>query len=157
MKRLYAAVLCTSLGCGTSAIITRKNGTDEGRIVRSTSTSVIVDTGAGERSIPRDQITDVDHPGNVVAVIGAVLLGYGLLNIAVGASHCEEKGGAFCTGVFAPAVVGLGMGIWGVSVWGRSTRAVREPGPRGPELSLAPLVVRSGQSTGGGGALTLRY
>jgi RNase P/RNase MRP subunit p29 len=157
MKRLIAAALCTSLGCGTAATITRKNRTDEGRIVRSTSTSVIIDNGAGERSIPREEITDIDHPGNAVAVVGAVLLGYGILNIAVAASHCEEKGGAFCTGVFIPAAAGLGMSIWGLTVWSRSTRAVREPGPRGPELSLAPLVVRSGQSAGGGGSLTLRY
>jgi hypothetical protein len=160
MKRLLAAVLCASFGtgCVTTATITRKGGqTEEATIVRGTSSSVMVETGAGERAIPRDEITDIDHPGNVAAVIGALLLGYGVLNISVGASQCDRRGAAFCTGVFTPAAVGLGMSIWGLSVWTRSTGAVRNTGSRGPELSLAPLILRSGDHAGGGGTVTLRY
>jgi hypothetical protein len=157
MKRLIAVVLCASLGCATTATITRKNGQhDEATIVRGTTSSVMVDTGAGERPIPREEITDIDHPGNVHATVGALLLAYGILNISVGASQCDRRGAAFCTGVFTPAALGLGMGIWGLTVWSKSTKAARETGPRGPELSLAPLL-RVGDQPGGGGQLTLRY
>jgi hypothetical protein len=160
MKRLIAAVLCASFaaGCSTTATITRKGGqVDEAIIARSTSSSVMVETGAGERPIPRDEITDIDHPGNVHAVIGSLLLAYGILNISVGASQCDRRGAAFCTGVFTPAAVGLGMTIWGHTVWSRSNGAGRPSGPRGPELSLAPAILRVGDRTGGGGALLLRY
>ena len=58
MKRMIAAVLCASFGagCATTATITRKSGQqDEATIVRGTSSSVMVDTGAGERPIPREE------------------------------------------------------------------------------------------------------
>jgi hypothetical protein len=159
MKRPIAVILCASLlaGCGTTATIYRKNGQqDEATILRGNSTNVVVDTGAGERAIPREDITDIDHPGNVHATIGAFLLAYGILNIAVGTSQCQSKGAAFCTGVFLPATVGLGMSIWGLTIWTKSSNAARNTGPRGPELSLAPLL-GLGEQKAGGGTLTLHY
>jgi hypothetical protein len=159
VKRPIASILCASLfaGCGTTATIYRKSGQqDEATILRGSSSSVMVDTGAGERPIPREDITDIDHPGNVHATIGAVLLAYGILNIAVGSSQCQSKGAAFCTGVFLPATLGLGMSIWGLTIWSRSSTAARSTGARGPELSLAPLL-GTGVQKAGGGALTLRY
>lgn len=158
MKRAVAAALCLSLGagCATTATISRRNGgRDEAALVGGTSTSIMVDTGAGQRSISREDIVDIDHPGNVHAVVGALLLAYGILNISVGAPQCEARGGAFCAGVFTPAAVGLGMGIWGLSVWGKSTSAARKT-TRAPELSLAPMF-RAGHQTAGGGSLILRY
>jgi hypothetical protein len=160
MKRMIAAVLCASFaaGCGTTATISRKNGQqDEATIIRSTSTSLMVDTGAGERAISKDEIVDIDHPGNVHAIIGGLLLAYGILNISVGAGQCDSRGAAFCTGVFTPAAVGLGMSIWGLTVWSKSTAAAHGPVTRGPELSFAPTVVRVGERSGGGGALLLRF
>jgi hypothetical protein len=38
-------------------------------------------TRDGERAIPRDQIADVDHPGNVAVVAGSVLLAAGTVNL----------------------------------------------------------------------------
>jgi hypothetical protein len=160
MPRRLAAALAAALagGCSTTATIHGRNGLpDEATIVRGTSTSVMVDNGAGERAIPRSQIADIDHPGNVHAVVGAALLAYGILNISVGVPRCEEKGPAFCTGVFTPAAVGLGMSIWGLAVWSKSNRAARENAGTGPELSLAPQLLVAGPRRYGGGALTLRY
>ncbi len=126
-KKITVALLASSLicGCSTTATISRTNGRDiEARIERSTPGAVVVQTeGGSEVSIPRSEITDIDHPGNAAAVVGALLSAYGGLNIASGASKCSDNGGAYCTGVFLPAAIGVPMLIWGLSTWIGSTGA----------------------------------
>jgi len=123
---LAAILLC---GCSTTATISRINGRQvEAKIQRSTPGAVVVQTDAGkEVSISRSDISDIDHPGNVAAVIGGLVSAYGALNIAVGAPRCGEGGGAYCTGVFLPAAIGVPMLIWGLSTWVGSTSAVSSP------------------------------
>ena len=161
MHAKLAAIICAAgtAACSTTATIHRRSGVEEeASVVGSTRTVLVVKSGERERQIPYHDVVDIDHPGNVHALVGTLLLAYGVLNIAVGSPRCEKEGAAFCVGVFLPATVGAGMAIWGFTVWSssRSAAAVREPS-RGPELSLAPWVLRTDQGYQGGGAFRLRY
>ena len=112
-------------GCGTTATVTRFDDFEiEGHIVDGSSSSItLLDQSQHERQIPRAQIKKISHPGGAAAIIGGILLAYGLYNISVGVSRCQERGIAFCTGVFAPATIGAGMGVWGLVVNNRSREA----------------------------------
>lgn len=112
-------------GCGSTAVISKRGASApiEATIKRSTSDMIYVETAGTEIGISRDEITDIDHPGNVAATIGGVLTGYGLVNIATGVPQCEREGAAFCTGVFLPATIGGSLLAYGLSVWLGSTSA----------------------------------
>jgi hypothetical protein len=112
-----ALVSCAAFGCSTTATIARTNGPPiEASIEGGSPSSIVLEGGA---IVSRNEITEVDHPGNVHAVVGGVILGYGLLNIAAGASTCGDSGefpskgeqNAFCVGMVTPALLGLGMTI----------------------------------------------
>jgi len=121
----FALALVSFLGCGSSATIALKGGQFvEGQIIAGDRESIYVDTGEAETNVPRRRIVDVDHPGNVAATAGIVLAPYGVLNIAVGYSKCNEQGFAFCAGLFAPAVLGFALTSYGFTVWTASRNAM---------------------------------
>jgi hypothetical protein len=141
LTKITGALLTSILicGCSTTASISRLNGTElEAKILRSTSGAVMVETNGGsEVSISRGDISDIDHPGNAAAIVGALLSTYGAINIGVGASKCDEGGGAYCTGVFLPAAIGVPMLIWGMATWIGSTSAASSP-PSSGTVPKAP-------------------
>jgi hypothetical protein len=127
-----ALVSCAAFGCSTTATITRISGPPiEASIEGGSPSSIVLEGGA---VVSRNDIRDVDHPGNVHAVVGGVILGYGLLNIAAAASTCGDSGefvskgeqNAFCVGMVTPALVGLGMTIWGLVVNSESKSALND-------------------------------
>lgn len=143
MSKKIAVTLLSSLlicGCSTTATISRVNGRElEAKIKRSTPGAVVVETNGGsEVSISRSDISDIDHPGNAVAVVGGLLSTYGAINIATGVSKCGEGGGAFCAGVFLPAAVGLPMLIWGLTTWIGSTSAASNSSSSSTAVPEAP-------------------
>lgn len=80
--------LAALAGCGTTASIKRHDGRDiEGKIVGGDVANVYVRTAGGKPlPVPRESITDVDHPGNVLAIIGVVNALAGAVNaFALGA------------------------------------------------------------------------
>jgi hypothetical protein len=119
------ALALTVNACGTTATIVQFGGSRiEGRIVEGGRRGVtIVDQDGQRRRIPRNQIQKIDHPGGAAMGVGGGILGYGVVNLIVGAPRCAEKGGAYCTGVFLPAVVGAGILLWGIVVNTRSKNA----------------------------------
>lgn len=125
-------LLLASTGCSTSATITRRFGSPvDAKIVGGDSENVYVERFGGRDAIPRSDIVDIDHPGNVAAVIGGIVAAYGAANIAVGAPQCEEQGPAFCTGVFIPAVVGVSVMTWGLGTYGGSVSSLSDGAPQG--------------------------
>ncbi|MCY1073027.1 hypothetical protein [Archangium lansingense] len=134
---LSSILLC---GCSTTATISRVNGrTLDAKIRRSTPGAVVVQTDSGEEvSISRSDISDIDHPGNVSAVLGGLLGAYGVLNIAVGAPNCTSEGGAYCAGVFLPAALGASMLAWGLSTWIGSTSAASNSSSSGAVPDAPP-------------------
>lgn len=152
---LTSTLIC---GCSTTATISRTNGrTIDAKIQRSTPGAIVVQTNSGsEARIPRSEITDIDHPGNAVAVVGALLGIYGGLNIAAGAPKCADNGGAFCTGVFLPAAIGTSMLIWGLSTWIGSTNAASAPASSNTVPEIPPdSAFNFSPSTNGGRASAL--
>ena len=94
------------LACSTTSTIYRKKGPPiEAEVVGGSKESIFVDDGNQWHEIPRSDIRDIDYPGDVHAGVGAGILAYGALNIAVGfdqCAHANENQAAFCTGVFLP-------------------------------------------------------
>lgn len=125
-KTLTVAFLLLLSGCSTTATIGRVDGgAYTARIVRSDQRSLFVKTSAEgqEIAIPRANVSEIDHPGNGMAVFGALLTAYGAMNIAAGAGTCSEVGGAYCVGTVLPAAVGIPILIWGMNTWTNSTHA----------------------------------
>jgi hypothetical protein len=139
MMLLCAASAALLMGCGTTATITRINEPEiEGKIVSADDGMLQVETRAGNHSIPLQNVTDIDHPGNVAATIGTLLTGYGVANIALGAPNCERGGAAYCLGVFLPATIGLPLMAWGFATWGKSVSAAS---PRSPRSDVGFMVL----------------
>ncbi len=128
-------------GCGTTATISRSNVRPvEAKIVGSDPKSLYIEVPGtyDTRSIGRSDITDIDHPGNVAAVIGGIVTGYGIANIAIGASDCRRGGAAYCTGVFLPAAVGAPIFVWGLVTWMTSTGAVKPKSDSSSNFAIVP-------------------
>jgi hypothetical protein len=89
--------------------------------------------------IPRSEIKDIDHPGNVAATLGALLVALGVLDIVFGAPSCKDKGTAFCVSLFAPSVLGSGLTLYGGIVHSRSVSAASGEGPEPSALHLRIL------------------
>jgi hypothetical protein len=125
--RLTLVLLTGLCGCSTAAKLSLiEGGQVEARIQRSDPDNLVVETETGaEVPIPRSEVSDIDHPGNVVAVIGGVLTAYGVNVIVAKVGTCGEQKmpGAACVGTFWPAAVGASMLTWGLVTWVRSTRA----------------------------------
>jgi hypothetical protein len=122
-----AIALLALAGCGTTATIREGALEHHVRINRSTPTALFVQTNEGEREIARAGVSDIDHPGNVLAVAGLPFIALGAANV-LGAWNCGdgESSHAFCmsTGLGVASVsIGLLMTIWGAVVWDRSRRA----------------------------------
>jgi hypothetical protein len=140
-------VFCLSIaafgtGCGTTATITRPGLPEvEAKIQASDSQNIYVENAAGTTTIDRQSITDIDHPGNVAATIGAIVTGYGIANIALGAPDCDRGGAAYCFGVFLPAAIGAPIMGWGIATW---LKSVQSAGPRKektePSFAVVPVL-----------------
>lgn len=121
-------------GCSTSATITPRYGNAfDAEIIKSDGTTVHVKGPDGSRALKRAEIADIDHPGNVAAVIGGVVAAYGVANIAVGAPQCAKEDPSFCVGVFTPAIVGASIMTWGISTYIASVVAFGDT-PRKPQV-----------------------
>jgi hypothetical protein len=162
MPTKFAVALLTVLcGCSTTATISRVNGTQlDAEIQRSDRDNLVVTTNTGHKlRVPRSEVSDIDHPGNVSAVIGSVLSVYGAVNIVGGMSTCVRVGGAFCAGMVAPAAIGVPMLIWGLKTWSGSTEAAgnfKPPAPDSVPSAPAASAFDVSPSTPGGKARASR-
>ena len=127
-RRGGAIVLLAVAGCGTTTATIREGGLEHHvRINRSTPSALIVQTNEGEREIPRAGISEIDHPGNVLAVAGLPFVALGVANL-LGVWNCGdgESSHAFCMSSAVGGLtisVGLLMTIWGATTWDRSRTA----------------------------------
>lgn len=131
MIRPLALVLL--MGCGTTATISRNSGRDiEGRVLGGDDDHVYV-KGAGGKplQVSRDDITEVNHPGNVLAAIGGINAGLGLLGAFVG-GYClpvrdsrgrEEVRAGPCAVAALDILLGITMVAVGATNYVRSEEA----------------------------------
>lgn len=129
-------------GCGTTATISRVGSRPiEAKIAGSDARAVYIETDGVQSPVARDEISDIDHPGNVAATIGTIVTGYGIANIAVGAENCEREGAAYCTGVFLPAAIGAPIMLWGIVTWaGSMSNAGAGKNKTEPSIAIVPVV-----------------
>jgi hypothetical protein len=144
-------VLSGGTACGSSAdIVLRDQTIVSGTIVSSDKEAVYIDAPRGENAISRDRIQDIDHPGNGAGTVGVLLTVYGILNIWVGASKCDEKGSAFCVGVFTPATVGVSLMAWGFATYAKSVSASHASHANSDyalsHLLVSPIYISDGKS-----------
>lgn len=154
------AVALSLAGCSTRATVTRVNGNDLSvKFAGSDSENVYIRTRGETHAIPRSGIADIDHPGDTAAVIGGILTGYGVLNIAAAADRCEVEGAAFCAGVFLPATVGVSMLMWGLTVHRASVEELerRVDAHRPPKVRLIPSVIGTDQGALPGAVIEGRF
>jgi hypothetical protein len=127
-RHLLASALL--LGCSTTATIRHDRGPPlETRIVGGTPGAILVYAQGRTYALPRHEVRDIDHPGNVHVLVGGMLAAYGIVNIAVGFERCEKaqgfendaEYGGYCAGVFTPFILGTGMVLWGLVTYVSST------------------------------------
>jgi hypothetical protein len=128
--RLAAWSAAISLGgCSTTATIHRANGPAyEAKILRSDPTSLDVQ-GDDERPyrVPCEQVSEIDHPGNVIATVGAALMGIAGLaawSIATERSQADRRDGVIAVSI-GYGLPGLLMAVYGGSVWYSSKNKAR--------------------------------
>jgi hypothetical protein len=129
---LFAAVVSFCPACATTSdIYLTHDRMVTGQVVATDSKQIFVrrevrDGGmtyvsGNEMAIPKNQITTIDHPGNVMLVVGLITTVAGVLILAGHSDGC----GAFtmeipCQASHAPFVAGVGMSLWGLGVWANS-------------------------------------
>jgi hypothetical protein len=154
LKRACFGLVALGLvaGCGTTATIKRVDGSAvEARIVGGDDRKLYLEQDGEPLEVERRDVRDISHPGNAASIVGGILAGYGVINIAVGAPQCNDKGAAFCTGVFLPEAVGLPMLIWGIATHAASVSAAKTPPTEQAGIVVAPIVpMGPGQPAGAG-------
>ncbi len=139
---LLALTLCH---CGSTATISRHTAPDlEARIVGGDARYLVVRDAAGQTfKLPREDVADIDHPGNAVAVgslpvwgIGALYLAMaplGDLNTLSGGPSARDP--LYAAGVVSLVIAALMTGV-GVFEWQRSRTAASPetgwPSPSAP-------------------------
>lgn len=146
-----AVILCTLLtpGCSKTATIYLKNGsTLEARIVRGDAVSVFVRSGVSSTDMPvfRSDIKDIDHPGNVAALIGTPLALGGYAFTIIGLISKFDRGGDMSwiaiPGLIA-ALPGTFYGVWGWVTWINSRVAASMPSG----VNATPVAMTDGKRT----------
>jgi len=135
-----------AVGCSTTSTVYRNKGIPlEVDVLGGSPSTIFVKNDEGKvYEIPRADLRSVDYPGNVHTAVGAAVLGYGVINIAVGLPACAEEKqqqAAFCTGVFLPALVGAAIMLWGLGVNMDQSAAVEDTSRhsrRRPKPELRP-------------------
>jgi hypothetical protein len=126
IRRSVALVLLVGLveGCSTSAAIERRSGpTIVGHIDYSDANRIYV-TGDddGRYSIERSDVADIDHPGKIGTVVGAITsgVGVGFLLLAPFAPNCSSQDpthGPDCWNLRAiSAAIGIGYLLAGIPI-----------------------------------------
>ncbi len=115
MKKVLAILLmlsaCESFGCGTTAIVRTTGGQQfEGEIGGHDSSSLSI----GGQKVARSDVADIDHPGNVAAIIGTILASFGAVSSTVNCSaerRAEDETPCASSGLYI--LTGLPIAIYG--------------------------------------------
>jgi hypothetical protein len=148
-RRVLSVALACQLasGCGTSALIdTKEGGHIDARIVGGSPGSIYLAGDNHDRfTLRRDDIADVDHPGDVLIIIGTALTAIGGFRLWQGDSRCNDlgaNGDRYCILNATPAMAGLLSLAWGLWAYHRSTKAFADRSRPEPDAAIAPRGLR---------------
>jgi hypothetical protein len=149
MNTLRVAALLVLCGCATTATVTTSRGTIEATILGGDDDALLVMNEAGsKRRVPREDVREIDHPGNVLATIfgissglfGAYTVGFAASGFCGGGSSGGGAGVLPCALMGSLTVASLALFTAGLYSWISSRNAVFNPPPasEGP-VSKYPL------------------
>jgi hypothetical protein len=129
--RVVAPLIVCLCSCANTSTIRTDRLTLEGRIVGGDRDALFVRNEAGyDATVNRAEVQDIDHPGNVHAVVGAILAASGGINLGTFAGFCRGFGNGcqpFVITAGGMIAAGAGMFIWGLWTWLTSKNAVEPP------------------------------
>lgn len=155
MKRLAAASCLLLLSCSTTTTVYRINGAAiDGHLAGGDSRSVVVNGVI----IDRDDIVEVDYPGNVHSLVGAIIGGLGTLNVLAGCPEDtftgEPRNRDWCGAGVIELVVGVPMMIWGIATnqsakakFNSTSLELERPEPERPRPAEPPLPSMAARAT----------
>jgi hypothetical protein len=142
------AAMATAAGaCSTTATISRRHGPAyEAEIVGSDADTLRLENGDGQALlVPREDVVDIDHPGNVLMTIGAVILGVGTINVLgtygqlIEPMSGQSQNQAAAAATVVAIIPGAILTVVGAIIYGRSrNRAAAFQSPAARTRSLAP-------------------
>ncbi len=150
MRRLVAVITLACFGgCAATATIARRDGPDtEARIEHSDAGAVYVRArNGGIYRIPGEQISFIDHPGNVEILVGGIVASMiAALSIAIVASGDPYDRNSLLELSLVYGGSGLALMTWGLLKYIPSLRAARafespEPAPQGTWIPVPPPAV----------------
>lgn len=174
---VFWLVLCVSVvGCAKTATITTNHGEYEAEILRSDHQAIYVmeNDATEERMIMREDIRDIDHPGNVGLIVFGVhsvasaslavaLIGAG---VSSGCNDSDQRSGVIVSGLCGistmmgsmAAIAALGSAVGAlVSYLTWSESVDNAEAPEDAELSIVPIVAPHEDGIWGGVSVQLRF
>lgn len=120
----WPLTIALSLGCANTATIRRNNGPDlEAQIVSADPGALNVAGSDGVYRIPREDVYDIDHPGNVTLGVGVGLLALAVVAFAaLAANGSLDRGTGPAVGSLL-AAPGAGLTFFGSVIYLRSKHA----------------------------------
>ena len=150
-QRIVAGlVLCAFAGCSTTATISRTDGLAfEAEILSSDANSLRVHDDYGhELLVPREDVADIDHPGNVLLTIGLGLIAMSAPMLIAGLSNRNQSQQSEWSGMelvfgIPEVVTGLCLAIPGWSHYRHSKRGAEAFEDANPILPIPRPVMFS--------------
>lgn len=88
---LLLGLLATTSCSTTATFLTRSRGNAEARIIGGDRQRLLLQLESGaELVVDRTDVVDIDHPGNVVALLGGIVTFSGVTNLGVTAVSCRS-------------------------------------------------------------------
>lgn len=151
---LILTTLIISANCSRMATIHKKDGTVVEAMVVSSDASMIY--LAGHEPVSRDSVRDIDHPGDVHAIIGTFLAVLGSASGIAMVFTMGEYGGYGAAPILGVGVPGAIVAIWGWYTWATSRSSAAPPEkPAGPKVT--PVALTDGERTYYGLGLCWRW
>jgi hypothetical protein len=135
-------------GCAATATIVTPQGTFEAAIHGGDEESLVVTNDAGlKRRVRREDVMEIDHPGNVLATVFGIAGGVFTLELGVfaGTGLCgtspSGSGVAPCIAVGSLAMASLTLFAVGLWQWVSSRNAVfNPPAPSEGDITKVPFI-----------------
>jgi len=118
--------LAVTLGCTPATIHRYQQSPVKGKILGGSEESLVLEDQWGERIIPRQDITDIDHPGTGLEIWGALLAVAGSVFFYERRGDCSHIDQVTCVRLMLPAFAGLTFFFWGAEEYRRSEAATAD-------------------------------
>jgi hypothetical protein len=140
LTRLLLLPLTAGACATTTTVETRSGNVYEAHTVGGSPGSVYLASKVdGRFSVRREDVADVDYPGNVQILGGLALSAFGGWRLVSGDTRCAGFSDiGYCTVNVVPAIAGLLIALWGTYVYVRASRAFEDRSKPEPDPVMKP-------------------